>query len=187
MEERKNLPTRWLLALGLFLILVLISSPILTIPRPKIKVGDIAPRDIKASQDLEVIDTAETLKIQEAAANKVRPIYDFNTRLTSEIESKVSLIFEGTKRVKGEELSQEEKLALLNEDLDIEFSKKTRITLLIYSKPDRLENQIKALLQTMMKEKIVNDPELLATKIKGGIKVRTSDGKESLLLEKEGI
>jgi putative nucleotidyltransferase with HDIG domain len=150
-------------------------------------VGDIAPRDIKASQDLEVIDTAETLKIQETAANKVRPIYDFNTRLTSETESKVSLIFEGTKRVKGEELSQEEKLALLNEELDIELSKKTRITLLIYSKPSRLENQIKALLQTMMKEKIVNDPELLATKIKGGIKVRTSDGKESLLLEKEGI
>ena len=99
----------------------------------------------------------------------------------------MSLIFEGTKRVKGKELSQEEKLTLLNEELDIELSEKTRITLLIYSKPSRLENQINALLQIIMKEKIVNDPELLATKIKGGIKVRTSDGKESLLLEKEGI
>ncbi len=186
-ENRKNQPSRWLLASGLFLILVLISSPIFTIPRPKIKVGDIVSRDIKASQDLEVIDTAETLKIQEAAANKVRPIYDFNNRLFEGPESKVSLIFEGTKRVRGEELSQEEKLALLNEELDIELSEKTRITLLSYSKPDRLENQIKALLQTIMQEKIVNDPKLLATKIKGGIKVKRSDGKESLLLKKEGI
>ncbi len=186
-ENRKNQPSRWLLASGLFLILVLISSPIFTIPRPKLKVGDIVAQDIKAPQDLEIIDTAETLKRQEAAASKVRPVYDFNTRLIEEPESKVSLIFEGTKRVKGEELSQEEKLALLNEELDIELSEKTRITLLSYSKPDRLENQIKALLQTIMQEKIVNDPKLLATKIKGGIKVKKSDGKESLLLKKEGI
>ena len=186
-ENRKNQPSRWLLASGLFIIIVLISSPIFTIPRPKLKVGDIVSRDIKAPQDLEVIDTAKTLKRQEAAVSKVRPVYDFNTKLIEEPESKVSLIFEGMKRVRGEELSQEERLALLNEELDIELSEKTRITLLSYSKPDRLENQIKALLQAIMREKIVNDPELLATKIKGGIKVRRSDGKESLLLKKEGI
>lgn len=187
MEERKNLPTRWLLALGLFLILVLISSPLLTIPRPKLKVGDIISQDIKASRDLEVIDTVETLKLQEAAASKVRPVYDFNTKLIEELKSKISLIFEGTRKARGEELPLEEKSAHLDKELDIRLSEKTRVTLLIYSKPDRLENQIKALLQTVMKEKIVNDPELLATKIKGGIKVKTSDGKESLLLDREGI
>ncbi len=55
MENRKNLPSRWLLASGLFLILVLIFSPILTIPRPKLKVGDISPKDIKAPQDLSLV------------------------------------------------------------------------------------------------------------------------------------
>lgn len=187
MEEKKNLPSRWLLTAGLFLILVLISSPILTIPRPKLRVGDIIPRDIKTSRDLEVVDTAETLKRQEIAASKVKPVYDFDNRLFEELESKASLIFEGTKRVRGEELPQEEKLARLNEELGIELSEKTRITLLSYSKPERLQERIKALLHTMMQERIVDDPELLTTKIKGGIKVKTSDGKESLLLKKEGI
>ncbi|MCK4648038.1 hypothetical protein KAT51_00800, partial [bacterium] len=187
MKDKKNLPSRWLLTAGLFLILVLISSPILTIPRPKLKVGDIIPNDIKVSRDLEVIDAAETLKIQEAAASKVRPVYDFNTRLIEELRSKASLIFERAKRVRGEELPLDEKLARLNEELDIKLSEKTRITLLSYSKLERLQERIKALLHTMMQERIVDDPELFATKIKGGIKVKTSDGKESLLLKKEGI
>lgn len=187
MEEKRNLPARWLLASGLFLILVLISSPILTIPRPKLEIGDIASRDIKAPQDLEVIETAETLKRQETAASKVRPVYDFNNRLFEELESKVSLIFEGTKRVRGKELSREEKIALLDEELDIRLPEKIRITLLSYSKPDRLEDQIKALLQAIMQERIVDDPQLLAAKIKVGIKVRRSDGKESLLLKREGV
>ena len=187
MKNRRNLSTRWLLASGLFLILVLISSPILTIPSPKLKVGDIAPRDVKAPQELSVIHKGITLKRQEEAVNKVRPVYDFNTRLIKELKDKASLIFEGVKKVRGEELSQEEKLALLNEELNIKLSKKTRITLLIYSKPDRLEDQIKALLQALMQKKIIDDPELLATKIKEGIEVRTSDGKESPLLKREGI
>ena len=187
MEERKNLPTRWLLALGLFLILALISSPLLTIPRPKLKIGDIAPRDIKALQELSVIHKGITLKRQEEEASKVRPVYDFNTRLIEELKSKVSLIFEGVKRVRGEELSLEEKSALLDEELAIKLSEKTRITLLSYSKPDRLKNQIIALLQTIIQEKIVDNSELFATKIKGGIEVRTSEGKEILLLKKEGI
>ncbi|MBU4310128.1 HDIG domain-containing protein [bacterium] len=187
MEERKNLPTRWLLALGLFLILALISSPLLTIPRPKLKIGDIAPRDIKAPQELSVIHKGITLKRQEEEASKVRPVYDFNTRLIEELKSKVSLIFEGVKRVRGEELSLEEKSALLDEELAIKLSEKTRITLLSYSKPDRLKNQIIALLQTIIQEKIVDNSELFATKIKGGIEVRTSEGKEILLLKKEGI
>jgi hypothetical protein len=187
MKERKNLSPRWLMASGLFLILVLISSPILTIPRPKLKVGDIAPRDIKASQDLEVIDAAETLKIQEAAASKIRPVYDFNTKLAEELKDRVSLIFEGAKKIRGEKLSLEERITLLDKELGIKLSDKTRITLLSYSKPDRWEDQIKALLRVVLQERIVDDPELLTTKIKKGIKVRTSDGKESLLLKKEGI
>lgn len=187
MKEKKNLPSRWLLTAGLFIILVLISSPLLTIPRPKLKIGDIAPRDIKAPQELSVIHKGITLKRQEEEASKVKPIYDFNTRLIEELKSKVSLIFEGVKRVRGEELSLEEKSALLDEELAIKLSEKTRITLLSYSKPDRLKNQIIALLQTIIQEKIVDNSELFATKIKGGIEARTSEGKESLLLKKEGI
>ncbi|GAI52213.1 unnamed protein product, partial [marine sediment metagenome] len=91
------------------------------------------------------------------------------------------------KRVRGEKLSLEKKSALLDEELAIKLSEKTRITLLSYSKPDRLKNQIIALLQTIIQEKIVDNSELFATKIKGGIEVRTSEGKESLLLKKEGI
>ena len=91
------------------------------------------------------------------------------------------------KRVRGEEVSREGKVTLLDEELDIRLPEKTRITLLSYSKPDRLQNQIITLLQTIVQKKIVDDPELLATKIKGGIEVRTSDGKESLPLKREGI
>ncbi len=185
--DRKNLFIRWLLVSGLFLILVFISSPLFTIPRPKLKEGDISPKDIKAPQDLSVVHKEVTLKRQEEAARKVLPIYDFNTRRAEELKDRASLIFERTRRVRGEELPLEEKLARLDEELEIRLPKETRLTLLSYSQPDRLEERIKQLLEAMMEEKIVDDPELLASQIRGGIKVRTSDGKESLLLEREGI
>jgi putative nucleotidyltransferase with HDIG domain len=187
MGKKRYLSTKWLIALGLFLVLVLVSSPIFTIPRPKMKVGDIVPRAIRASQDLEVIKTAETLKRQEAAVKKKRPVYDFNTKLIGELENKIGLIFERAKRIKEEKLPLEGKLLRLKKELGLELSEKVLITLLSYSKPDRLETQTKALLRTMMQTKIVDDPKLLATKIEKGIKVRTTSGEEILLLNRDGI
>ncbi len=59
-----------------------------------IKVGKVAPKDIKADQNYEIIDTLATETNRNAALKSVTPVYDFDAKLTDDLEKKIQQAFQ---------------------------------------------------------------------------------------------
>ncbi|MCL6583848.1 MAG: HDIG domain-containing protein [bacterium] len=80
--------------LGTTIVLTYLIFPIISMPIPSLRVGDISPHDIKAPKDFQVEDKATTEKRQYEAEAKVLAIYDFDDRLLANINQKLNHAFD---------------------------------------------------------------------------------------------
>ncbi len=85
----------WVSIVFMVLILTFLLIPISSIEMPgrPLRIGDIAPRDIKASKDFLIEDKASTEKNKKEAEEGVRPVYDFDTKIIQDTHKKVSDAF----------------------------------------------------------------------------------------------
>lgn len=171
---------RWLIGLGVFVILALILSPVLTVPTRRLEIGSISPRNIKAPRDFFVEDKPATLARQEEAANSIRPVYDLDAKTTEAVLDKAATLFDQVTKIRQKELTPDTKVKRLAEGLEVELSERTLRTLIDYVRFSQLAAGVQNLLRETMARGVVDDLQLLARNIKGGIKVRQEGRAEEL-------
>ncbi len=164
----------WLLfILGCLLISLLLSFQVDTLPTYA-RVGFVAPKDIKADQNYEIVDEKSTQKNREDALKNVLLLYDYDEALGSEIDKHVQDAF-----IKVRLALNEHPQAGVEELKDL-FEKYSGISLSdeegkqLYAVRYRIEAElfIRNLLQKVMTGYIVDDPNLLPKTDERAIAIR---------------
>ncbi len=78
-----------ILLIGLCLFIMLVNTPSLLIPPHHFQVGEVAPNDIKAKQDLLVEDQAATERKKQEAANAAPAVYDFDEEAVAALTQRI--------------------------------------------------------------------------------------------------
>ncbi len=84
---------KWIMIIITSVIIGMLLSPNISLPKRSYKLGDIARRNIKANNDLLIEDELSTEKRRQKAAEELRPIYDFDQAVISRLEEKLSYVF----------------------------------------------------------------------------------------------
>ncbi len=94
----------WVLGVTLSTLLSFLLTTDLSAPRVSFEVGDVVPRDVKAPQDMRVVDPIATNAKRQAAREKVLPRYDIDTQLSKVVLTKLNGAFESIQRTVDKEL-----------------------------------------------------------------------------------
>ena len=94
--ERIKTPSyqKWFIGIGIAILLTLLLSPSLTLHLKEYKVGDIATKEIRSTQDLLVEDEKSTQEKRAEAERSVLSIYDFDPAVLSDCENRVRSVFQ---------------------------------------------------------------------------------------------
>ncbi len=105
----------WTLGAALALVLAGLLTTEISAPRPSLslEVGDIAPRDVKAPEEMRVVDPVATNAKRQAAREKTPARYDIDTGLAQAIHDRLGGAFASVQRTINTELERvrSEKLA----------------------------------------------------------------------------
>ena len=96
----------WILGGTLAVVLSFLLTTDLSAPRVSFEVGDVVPRDIKAPQDMRVVDPIATNAKRQAAREKVLPRYDIDTQLSQVVLTRLNGAFESIQRSVDKELEK---------------------------------------------------------------------------------
>ncbi|PIV22071.1 MAG: phosphohydrolase [Deltaproteobacteria bacterium CG03_land_8_20_14_0_80_45_14] len=93
--ERIKTPSyqKWFIGIGIAIIFTLLLSPSLTLHLKEYKVGDIATKEIKSTQDLLVEDEKSTQEKKAEAERSVLSVYDYDPMVLSDAEYRIRTIF----------------------------------------------------------------------------------------------
>jgi hypothetical protein len=171
---------RWLLALGVFVVLAFVLSPALTLPTRKLEIGSISSRNIKAPRDFFVENKAATLARQEEAANSIRPVYDLDVKTTEVVLDKTVSFFNQVAKIRQKELAPDAKVSRLRERLEVKLAERTLRTLIDHDRFSQVADGTQKLIRETMVKGVVDDSQLLARNIKRGIKLRQEGKAEEL-------
>jgi putative nucleotidyltransferase with HDIG domain len=94
--ERIRTPSyqKWFIGIGMAIILALLLSPTLQLPLKEYKVGDIATKEIKSTQDLLVEDEKSTQEKRIEAERSILSVYDYDPAVLSDAENRIRSTFE---------------------------------------------------------------------------------------------
>lgn len=84
----------WGIGIALTLVLTFLLIPNVSFSTKEFRIGDIAPNDIKAPQELLIEDHPSTIKKRLQAEKDVFALYDYDPRVMENISNKLSLAFE---------------------------------------------------------------------------------------------
>ena len=96
----------WILGGTLAVVLSFLLTTDLSAPRVSFEAGDVVPRDIKAPQDMRVVDPIATNAKRQASRDKVLPRYDIDTKLSQVILTKLKGAFESIQRTVDKEIEK---------------------------------------------------------------------------------
>jgi putative nucleotidyltransferase with HDIG domain len=85
---------KWTIGIVTAVLLTLVLSPSLQLPLKEYKVGDIATKEIKSSQDLLVEDERSTQEKRIDAEKSILSVYDFDPVVLTEAENRIRSAFE---------------------------------------------------------------------------------------------
>ena len=111
----------WILGGTLAIVLSFLLTTDLSAPRVSFEVGDVVPRDIKAPQDMRVVDSIATDAKRQTARDKVLPRYDIDTQLSKVVLNRLKGAFESIQRTVDKELEK-----VKTEQLAIRAKQKSR-------------------------------------------------------------
>ena len=182
--ERIKAPSyqKWFIGIGIAIILTLLLSPSLTLRLKEYKVGDIATKEIKSTQDLLVEDEKSTQEKRAEAERSVLSIYDYDPAVLSEFENRVRSTFQSLaasfqkveKKVDQNALRKKEWDSFLRVPLtqkEWQVLEKERFN------PAMGEATLK-LITPILQKGIVNDKELLDPGAEKGILIRNIQTRE---------
>jgi putative nucleotidyltransferase with HDIG domain len=94
--ERIKAPSyqKWFIGMGTALLLTLLLSPTLQLSLKKYKVGDIARKEIKSSQDFLVEDERSTQEKRSEAERSVISVYDYDMMVLTDAENRLRSTFQ---------------------------------------------------------------------------------------------
>ncbi len=94
--ERMKTPTfqKWAIAVGTALILTLLLSPAFRLSQKQYKIGDIATKEVKSTQDLLVEDERSTQEKRAEAERSVLSVYDYDPAVLNNAENQIRSTFE---------------------------------------------------------------------------------------------
>src|SRR4030042_3096638 len=94
--ERIKTPSyqKWVIGIGITIILTFLLSPSLTLHLKEYEVGDIGTKEIKSTQDLLVEDEKLTQEKRAEAERSVYSVYDYDPVILSDAENRVRSTFE---------------------------------------------------------------------------------------------
>jgi len=96
--ERIKAPSyqKWFIGMGTALLLTLLLSPTLQLSLKKYKVGDIARKEIKSSQDFLVEDGKSTQEKRSEAERSVFSVYDYDRMVLTDAENRLRSAFQSS-------------------------------------------------------------------------------------------
>jgi hypothetical protein len=182
--ERIKTPTyqRWFIGIGIAIILTLLVSPGLTLRLKEYKVGDIATKEIKSSQDLLVEDEKSTQEKRAEAERSVLSIYDYDPAILGDAENRVRSTFESLAASfqKAEKGVDQNALRKKEWDSSLRIPLSQREWQILEKErfnPAIGEAALK-LIAPILKKGIVNDKELLDPDAEKGIIIRNIHTRE---------
>lgn len=116
-----------------------------------LKIGDISPKDIRATKDLIDDYTKEKLKVE--AANKVEPKYRISPSVQMSMKNKIKNLLDITRDIKAEEnISTKKKVEKLSESQDLDLTSQERYSLIRmdYTSLNDFENNLMDLINQVM-------------------------------------
>jgi cyclic-di-AMP phosphodiesterase PgpH len=182
--ERIKTPSyqKWFIGIGIAILLTLLLSPGLSLHLKEYKVGDIATKEIKSTQDLLVEDEKSTQEKRAEAERSVLSIYDYDPAVLRESENRVRSTFESLavsfqKKEKGVDQS-----ALRKKEWDSSIRlplthREWQILEKELFNPAIGEAALK-LIAPILKKGVVNDKDLLDPDVERGILIRNIQTRE---------
>lgn len=116
-----------------------------------LKIGDIAPKDIRATKDLVDNYTRERLKVE--AVNKVEPKYRTSPSVQMGMKNKIKNLLDITRDIKAEEnISTKKKVEKLSESQDLDLTSQELYSLIRmdYTSLNDFENNLMDLINQVM-------------------------------------
>ncbi|MDI7261362.1 MAG: HDIG domain-containing protein [Thermodesulfobacteriota bacterium] len=178
LEKIKN-PTyqKWFLGIGTALILTLILSPSFQLPLKNYKIGDIATKEIKSTQDLLVEDQRSTQEKRNEAERSVFSVYDYDPGILNDAENRIRTAFTSfatsIKKVDGgmEKKEWESSLRLSFTQREWQVLEKEKFN------PAIGEASL-ILIAPLLKRGVVNDKDLLDLDANKGVVTRNIQNRE---------
>ena len=173
---------KWFIGIGVAALLTLLLSPGLTLRIKDYKVGDIATKEIKSTQDLLVEDERSTQEKRAEAERSVLSTYDYAPAVLSEIENRVRSTFQSlaTSSQKVEKGMEQNALRKKEWDSSLRVPLTQREWQIL--EKDRFNPAIGEaalkLIAPILKKGIVNDKELLDPDAEKGIVIRNIQTRE---------
>jgi cyclic-di-AMP phosphodiesterase PgpH len=173
---------KWAIGIVTALLLTLILSPTLQLPIKDYRVGDIATKEIKSSQDLLVEDEKSTQEKRVEAEKSILSVYDYDPGVLAEAEDRIRSTFQSLSSSlrKGEKRSEQNSLRKRDWEnaLHIQLSQKEwQILERKRFHPSIGESALKLLVPVLTKG-VVNDKELLDPDATKGIALRNIQTRE---------
>ncbi len=176
-----------LLGVSIVLLLSFLLIPGGIFSTPRLIVGDVVQKSIKAPLDLTVHDAATIKKNQKKAEESILSIYDFDANAAVQIEAKLASGFEemltASAEFKRGEINAKAfkaREAAFVEKIEIPVSAATLKTLLSVDYNKDAQDKIIRILTAVMEKGIVGDRYFLEADKEKGIIIRTiSDNRES--------
>jgi membrane-associated HD superfamily phosphohydrolase len=173
---------KWAIAIGSTLILTLLLSPTLQLPPKEYKIGDIATKEVKSTQDLLVEDEKSTQEKRLEAERSVLSVYDYDPGVLRNAESQIRSTFEtlAASIQKGEKGNDQiaNRRKIWESSFPISLNQKEWLIL----EKDRFHPSIGetalGLLASLLKKGVVNDKGLLDPDSGKGITLRDIQTRE---------
>ena len=182
--ERIKAPSyqKWFIGIGIAIILTLLLSPSLTLRLKEYKVGDIATKEIKSTQDLLVEDEKSTQEKRTEAERSVLSIYDFDPAVLVESENRVRSTFESLAASFKKMEKGVDQTALRKKEWDSSLrlpltQREWQILEKEHFNPAIGEAALK-MIAPILKKGVVNDKELLDPNAEKGIVIRNIQTRE---------
>jgi putative nucleotidyltransferase with HDIG domain len=173
---------RWFIGIGIAILLTLLLSPGLAFRLKEYKVGDIATKEIKSSQDLLVEDEKSTQEKRAEAVRSVLSIYDYDPAVLGDAENRVRSTFESLAASfhKGEKGVEQNALRKKEWDSSLRVPLSQREWKILEKErfnPAIGETALK-LIAPILEKGVVNDKELLDPDAEKGIIIRNIQNRE---------
>jgi putative nucleotidyltransferase with HDIG domain len=173
---------KWTIGIVTAILLTLILSPSLQLPLRDYKVGDIATKDIKSSQDLLVEDKKSTQEKRIESEKSILSVYDYDPAVLTDAENRIRSTFESLANSfrKGERRIGQTVLRKKEWETSLHIALTPREWQILERKrfdPSLGEAAIK-LIAPILKKGVVNDKELLDPDAIKGVVIRNIQSRE---------
>jgi putative nucleotidyltransferase with HDIG domain len=173
---------KWAVGIVTAILLTLILSPSLQLPIKEYRVGDIATKEIKSSQDLLVEDERSTQEKRTDAEKSILSVYDFDPAVLTEAENRIRSTFQSlsTSFRKGEKGLEQNSLRRKEWENALRIQLSQKEWQFIERKrfhPSIGESALK-LLTPLLNRGVVNDKELLDPDAFKGVTLRNIQTRE---------